>query len=206
MPPVSDTAHLERADGGPRALPGDLPALDRLIPQIYGELCSIAHRIRRGRKTETLQTTALVHEAYLKLLGERTAGWADRSHLLGVAATAMRRILVHSIEAKRCLKRGGGHRRVGLTEDVAETPAVGLELLAVDEALDRLAQFDARKARLVELRYFAGLTLAEAAEQLGVGEATAKRDWAAAKLWILREVEAGRARAEVAQPAPSDGR
>jgi RNA polymerase sigma-70 factor (ECF subfamily) len=182
-PPRADSA----APAAPSA-PGDPAVLDHLIPGVYGDLCAIAHRTLRGRASDTLQTTALVHETYLKLLEERRSSWNDRSHLLGVAATAMRRILIHSIEAKRRLKRVGAYGRVPLTDQVLTTSGPSPELLAIDEALGRLASFDPRKARLVELRFFAGLSMAEAARLLGVSEITAKRDWAAAKLWILREI------------------
>ena len=184
---MNGSTHVERRPE--EIAPRDLAALDRLIPHVYGDLCSIAHRIRgQGLASDTLQTTALVHEAYLKLLKERAGVWHGRSHLLGIAAMAMRRILIHSIEAKQRLKRGGAHRRVGLTDDVAQATGPGRELLAIDEVLERLARFDPRKARLVEMRFFAGLSMAEAGRLLGVSENTAKRDWAAAKLWILREI------------------
>ena len=178
----------KRVDRSPEAA-ADPETLDHLIPTVYGELRTIAHRIRRSSMTDTMQTTALVHESYLKLLDERRESWSNRSHLVGVAATAMRRILMHAIEAKRRLKRGGAHLRVPLDEDAALAPAPDLQWLAIDEALGRLASFDARKARLVELRLFAGLPMAEVASALGVSEVTAKRDWAAAKLWILREID-----------------
>jgi len=185
MPPHPQVLKLlEEAGAGSRS------ALDRLMPLVYEDLRDVAHHtLRKESPGCSLHTTALVHEAYLKLQDHDRTRWSGKPHVLGVAATAMRRILVDRAEAARRLRRGGAHQRVGMKEldDVALDSDD--ELLEVDGALEALARVDPRKASLVELRFFAGLSLAEAAEALGVSTQTAKRDWAVAKLWILREVE-----------------
>ena len=185
-------ALLEEAGSGSRE------ALDRLMPLVYEDLREVAHHTLRRRDAHcSLHTTALVHETYLKLQDQHRTSWTGLSHVLGVAATAMRRILVNRTVAARRLKRGGAHRRIGLEEVECASPlcrGADAELLEVDGALERLERVDPRKARLVELRFFAGLSLVEAARALGVSTQTAKRDWAVAKLWILREIERARQR------------
>lgn len=168
-------------------------AVDRLMPLVYDELRRLAHRQLAAEPVgHTLSTTALVHEAYLRLADQTRAAWADRRQFLAVAACAMRRILVDYARQHRALMRGGPARRpVGLDELDAAGIAVterAEELLALDEALDRLATFDARLARLVELRYFAGLTEEETAEVLGVARRTVARDWTRARGWLYQEL------------------
>ena len=163
---------------------GDGAALDRLLPLVYSELRALAHRqrMRRGG-AETLNTTALVHEAYLKLAGKEGA-WESRLHFFRVAARVMRDVLVDYARAQRAAKRGGGAPAVSLS-DLGDLPAVRVdEVLGLDEALGQLEKLDAEQARLVELRYFAGLTLPEAAETLGLSERTAKRRWTTARAWL----------------------
>jgi RNA polymerase sigma factor (TIGR02999 family) len=179
---------------------GDSTALDRLVPLVYGDLHRLAERAMRAQpEGHTLQATALVHETYLRLVerpsGSAAVAWEGRAHFFGVAARAMRSVLVDHARARRAAKRGGPAAR-RLTLEVAEAVAPGqgptVDVLALDEALDRLAAMDGRKARLVELRYFAGLGIDEAAAVLGVSPATVKRDWTAARAWLRRELgEAG---------------
>lgn len=183
--------------GGPRdditgllqAVEGGSPgALDRLAPLVYEELRQLAAGyLRAERADHTLQTTGLVHEAWLKLVDQTRTTWKNRAHFFGIAAQAMRRILVDHARRRRSAKRDGG-RPVTLDEDAAAAPADSDEVLAVDEALDRLAGLDARQARIVELRYFAGLSVEETAQALEVSPATVKRDWVLAKAWLQREL------------------
>ena len=160
---------------------GDARAADALFSRVYDEL----RRLARGRLgaepgSVTLTATGLVHEAYLKLVG--SGGWADRDHFMALASTAMRQVLVDRARARQCLKRGGGARPATLLDDrVAADDAPDQDILAVDDALDRLAQHDARLARLVELRFFGGLEVDEAARVLGVSERTAARLWVRAR-------------------------
>jgi RNA polymerase sigma factor (TIGR02999 family) len=188
MPPHPNVLQLlEEAGAGSRT------ALDRLMPLVYEDLREVAHHaLRKEGPGCSLHTTALVHEAYLKLSDQDRTAWSGKPHVIGVAATAMRRILVNRTEATRRLRRGGGHRRIDLDEADRVAQQTDTELLEVDHALERLEHVDERKARLVELRFFAGLSLAEAAEALEVSLPTAKRDWAIAKLFILREIERAR--------------
>jgi RNA polymerase sigma factor (TIGR02999 family) len=172
---------------------GNHDALDQLLPLVYAELRRMAaRRLRSERPNHTLQPTALVHEAYLRLVDQRQVGWQDRAHFFGVAAQVMRRILVDHARRHIAGKRGDGVPRVSLDEarDVAsgEPP-----LLAFDDALNRLERVDADLARIVELRAFGGLTIDEAAHVLNVSPSTAKRDWRTAKAWLHRELgDAGR--------------
>jgi RNA polymerase sigma factor (TIGR02999 family) len=169
---------------------GDPAALDRLLPILYDELHALAHRERRRRgAAETLSTTALVHEAYEKL-ARADGGWNDRAHFFRVAATAMRQVIVDYARAQHAQKRGGGPAR-----PLDAAPALGLaiearadDVLALDMALDRLSQLDTRQGEVVELRYFAGLTVPETAEVLDVSPATVKRAWTAARAWLHREI------------------
>ena len=170
------------------AAAGDRDALDRAFPLVYGELRRLAHRqLRRESEGHTLSTTALVHEAYLRLVDQARGGWQDRAQFLGVAATAMRRILVDHARRHRAGKRGAA--RIPMPLDSVEHLAAEDRaefLLSLDEALDRLAALDPRQARVVECRFFGGYTEEETAGALGIGLRTAKRDWAKARSWLFQ--------------------
>jgi RNA polymerase sigma factor (TIGR02999 family) len=167
---------------------------DELVAAVYAELRALAHRwLDRERRGQTLDATALVHEAYLRLAGGGDPQWNDRGHFFGAAAQAMRRILVERARAKACLKRGGGREKVELSEVATLGGAREDDVLAIDEALERLSARDERKARVVLLRYFAGLELTEVAAVLGVSLATVKNDWAFARAWLHRELSGGAA-------------
>ena len=169
---------------------GERDGLDRALPLIEQELRRIAHRhMRNERPGHTLQTTALVNEAYLRLVDQSSADWRNRAHFLAIAAGLMREILVDHARGLCRAKRGGGARPLRLDEALAFSPAMPESLLAVDEALARLAEFDARKARVVELRYFAGMSVEEAAEALDVHPNTVIHDWSLARAWLRRELE-----------------
>jgi RNA polymerase sigma factor (TIGR02999 family) len=170
---------------------GDRRALDRLLPLVYAELRRIAARqLRHEREGHTLQPTALVHEAYLRLVEQRRVDWQNRAHFFGVAAQVMRRILVDHARRQAARKRGAGVQRVPL-EEAAETTAVNeIPVLALDDALARLEQLDRGLAQIVELRAFGGLTIDEAAHVLKVSASTAKRGWRTAKAWLTRELAA----------------
>lgn len=169
---------------------GDPAALDRLLPLLYDELRSLAKSyLGRERGGHTLEPTALVHEAFLKLVGERERNWRNRSHFFALAAQAMRRVLMNHAEKKKSAKRGGGARRVTLFEAASLFEEDAADLLALDEALRRLAAFDEAKSRLVELRFFGGLTTEETASVLGVSARTVERDWRLARAWLRKEVE-----------------
>ena len=168
---------------------GDERALDALIPQVYDALHRAAHQyMAREAPDHTLQTTALVNEVYLRLAGSRGVSWQNRGHFLAVCATVMRRILTDFARARRSQKRGGGAAHVTLNDDllVSHTPRV--ELLELDDALKSLAAFDQRKARVVELRFFGGLSVKETADVLHVSPETVLRDWRLAKDWLLSEL------------------
>lgn len=169
---------------------GNRQALDDLIPLVYQELRRVAARARRRERSDhTLHTTALVHEAYLRLVDQREVRWQNRAHFFAIAAQAMRRILVDRARRHRAAKRGAGADVVTLTE-VADWPAVArLDVLALDEALARLAAFDPRQSRIVELLCFGGLTVDEAAEVLQVSARTVHREWAVAKAWLYRTMQ-----------------
>jgi RNA polymerase sigma factor (TIGR02999 family) len=170
---------------------GDSEALDRLVPLVYAELKVIAGRLMRGERPDhTLQATALVHEAYVRL-GGAEVDWQGRSHFFAVAAKQMRRILVDHAKARRREKRGGGAERVTLDAVVAVSAEPVPELVELDLALDRLAALDARKAEILELHYFGGLTYAEIGEALSVSPATVDRDLRFAKAWLNRELQSG---------------
>ena len=172
---------------------GDAAALDRVLPLIYDELQDLARRHLAGERAgHTLTPTALVHEAYLKLVDQTRVQWQGRGQFLGVASLAMRRILVNHARDRKRLKRGGDAARIPLTEGLA-VAAPGAEhdddfIIRLDGLLDRLAEFDPRAARVVECRYFAGLDVDETAAALGLGQATVKRDWALARAWLRREL------------------
>jgi RNA polymerase sigma factor (TIGR02999 family) len=170
------------------AVAGDSRASADLLPLVYDQLRSLAAaRLAAEQPGQTLQPTALVHEAYLRLV-DAEAGWNGRGHFFAAAAEAMRRILVEQARHKRSAKAGGQLQRVELYEDQVEAPAGSVDLLALDEALDKLARQDHRKADLVKLRYFTGLTISEAAAMLGIAESTANADWAYAKSWLRVEL------------------
>lgn len=168
---------------------GNASAAEKLVPIVYEELKRLARRyMRRERADHTLQTTALVHEAYLRLVGQQAVRWQGRSHFFGVAAQIMRRILTDHARRNLRLKRGGTKEVLPLDEALVFSPEHSEELVKLDEALDRLAQLDARQGRVVELRFFAGLSVEEAAESLGVSPKTVKRDWSVAKAWLHAEL------------------
>ncbi len=168
---------------------GDETALDKLTPLVYDELRRIAHRyMRQERDGHTLQTTALVNEAYVRLAGGQRIEWQNRAHFYGVVAQVMRHVLIDHARRRRYAKRGGDAEQVSL-EDVAGMSDVrAAELVALDEALNELARLDPRKARVVELRYFGGLSLEETADVLEVSVMTVRRDWRAAKAWLYTQV------------------
>lgn len=175
---------------------GDGAALDRALPLVYDELRRIAGRLRgRGRAAETLNTTALVHEAYVKLAGGGPRDFCDRAHFLAVAATAMRQILIDHARARGAAKRGRGAQPIDLDEledvlagDIGFTNTKADALLALDRALDRLAEHSERQMRIVECRFFAGLSIPETGEALAISPATVKRGWAMAQAWLYREL------------------
>lgn len=168
---------------------GDASALERLAPLVYEELRTLAGRLLRGERAgHTLQPTALVNEAFLRLAGGRTVDWKGRTHFFAVAARAMRRILVDHARTRLAGKRGGGATRISLTETPLSVPAPDVDVLALDEALERLAGLDPGQARVVELRFFAGLSVEETAEAIGASPATVKREWSSARAWLFREL------------------
>jgi len=169
---------------------GKREAIDRLMPLVYDELHRQAARyLRRENKGHTLQTTALIHETYLKLIDQRDVEWQNRAHFFAIAAQAMRRIMVDYARTKQREKRGGGDEKLSL--EAAMSVAVdekSVDLIALDEALTRLAEIDLQQARVVELRYFSGLSLEETAEALHISRATAAREWNVARAWLRREL------------------
>jgi len=173
-----------------RAAAGDERAMADLMPLVYDELRRIAGRyMRRERPGQTIQATALVHEAYLRLLRDRAKDWHTRAHFVGIAANAMRQILVERARARGAAKRGGGRERVTVDEGALAGPSAPVDVEALDEALERLAALDPRQARIVELRFFGGLTVEEAADVVGISPATLKRDWTVARAWLKRELD-----------------
>ena len=168
---------------------GDDAALEQLIPAVYQELRRMADHYLRGEDSgHSLQPTALVHEAYLRLIDQTKVEWQNRAHFFGVAAQMMRRILIDHAKAKHRVKRGGTAVKVMLDENVNFTQERASELLALDDALQTLARMDERKSRIVELRYFGGLTVEETAQVLGISDKTVMRDWNLAKAWLYREL------------------
>jgi RNA polymerase sigma factor (TIGR02999 family) len=169
---------------------GDESALERLMPMVYDELRRMAQWFMRNeRKGHTLQTSALINEAYLRLVERGGGDWQGRAHFFGVAAQAMRRVLVDYARARNYQKRAGQARQVSLDEAANLAEERAAEIVALDDALESLARIDPRKCRVVELRYFGGLSVEETAEVLGVSVATVTRDWSMAKLWLLREIK-----------------
>jgi RNA polymerase sigma-70 factor, ECF subfamily len=174
---------------------GDERCLERLIPLVDGELRQIAHRYMRAeRPGHTLQTTALVNEAFLRLVNQAQVDWQNRAHFLGIAAQLMRHILVDHARALCSEKRGGGLHLLPLKEGLVFAPGKSAALIALDDALLELAKFDARKAKVVELRYFGGMSVEETAEVLGVHPNTVINDWSMAKMWLKREITRGMTR------------
>ena len=185
-PPAADVTGLLLAWGR-----GDQSAADQLVPAVYEELRRHAERaMRREGGEHTLQATALVHESYLRLVDQRRVQWRNRAHFFAIASTVMRRILVDHARARLTAKRGGGAAPVSLAAAEPATPegTDEADLLALHEALEKLAVLDPDQARLVELRYFGGLTIEETAEALAVSPATVKREWALARAWLRREL------------------
>ena len=169
---------------------GDDGALEELTPLVEAELRRLARAyMARERRDHTLQTTALVNEAFLRLTGARRVRWQDRAHFLGISARLMRRVLVDHARSRGYRKRGGGVQRVTLSEATVAAPELALDVVALDRALDRLAAVDVRKSRVIELRFFGGLSVEETAAVLEVSADTVKRDWRLAKLWLLRDLE-----------------
>ena len=170
---------------------GNRGALDRLMPLVYNELRGIARRhLSLEAQPQTLQSTALVHEAYMRLVDQNRVEWRDRAHFFAVSARLIRRILLDHARARRAQKRGGGVPKLSL-EDVATPARQDVDIIALDQALDALAQLDAAQAEVVELRFFAGLTIAETAEALGISTATVERDWITAKAWLFSHLWPG---------------
>ena len=170
---------------------GNRAALDELLPLVYNELRRLADSYlrRESRKNHTLQPTALVHEAYLRLVGQKEIDWQNRAHFFGVAARLMREILIEHARARHREKRGGAAAtRVALDDAVSFYKEKDLDLLDLDEALNKLETLDKRQSEIVELRFFGGLTIEDAAEVLEISPATVKREWQTAKLWLLREL------------------
>ncbi|MCB9898357.1 MAG: sigma-70 family RNA polymerase sigma factor [Planctomycetes bacterium] len=176
---------------------GDLAAADELLPLVYHELHGLARRLMSGeRDNHTLQATALVNEAYLRLVDQAGTDWESRAHFLRTAARAMRNVLVDHARTRNADKRGGKRARVPLDDALAAYEARALDMLALDTALERLSEMDEQLAQLVELRFFAGLTIPETAKILGVSTPTVERGWRVARLWLRAEIE-GRPRLDV---------
>jgi len=171
---------------------GDQSALEKLMPLVHEELRRLAHRyMRRERRGHTLQTTALVNEVYLRLVDQKGISFESRAHFFGIAARAMRQILVEYARQRSALKRGGAMERVALEEAALVTDKPSAELIALDEALSELAEFDERLSRMVELRFFGGLSVKETAEVMRVHPNTIVRDWSMAKAWLRRRLTRG---------------
>jgi RNA polymerase sigma factor (TIGR02999 family) len=168
---------------------GDQSALEQLTPLVYSELRRLAGRyLRKERPDHTLQSTALVHEAFIRLIDQKSVKWQNRAHFFGVAAQMIRRILVDHARNRHASKRGSGAPRLSLDEAIALPDRKDLDLVALDDALNSLAKIDPQQARIVELRFFTGLTVEETAEVLGISPATVKRDWVTAKAWLYRDI------------------
>jgi RNA polymerase sigma factor (TIGR02999 family) len=171
---------------------GDPHAADELLPLVYEQLRQLAaKKLAHESPDQTLQPTALVHEAWLRLVGNQRVQWDGRAHFFAAAAEAMRRILINNARRKRAIRHGGGQQRVNLEGIDVATTARDDEMLAVDEALEKLAAHDKTKAELVKLLYFVGMTIPEAASVLGISEPTAKRYWSYSRAWLLSTIEAG---------------
>ena len=183
MKPEDITATLAQLSAG------DPRAIERLLPVVYDEMRRLAASyLRRERPGQTLQATALVHEVYMRLLQDAQLSWQNRAHFFGIAARSMRQILIERSRARKAAKRGGEQVRVTLDPALMAAPSQGFDLEVLDDALTRLAAFDAELAHVVEIRFFGGLSIEEAAEALGVSPATVKRRWTVAKAWLARDL------------------
>ena len=172
---------------------GDKEALDELMPVVYDELHRLAqHYLSRERPNHTLQTTALVHEAYLRLVDQKSVNWQNRAQFFGIAAQMMRRILINHARDRNAKKRQGYATKVSLDDPIGFFEKRELDLMALDEALNGLAVLDPQQTQIVELRFFSGLTIEEVSDVLGISPATTKREWDSAKLWLRRELNSGR--------------
>jgi RNA polymerase sigma-70 factor, ECF subfamily len=188
---VPDKAQITRLLGELTQF-GSHAAVDQLMKALYPELHRLAQRLFREERTDhTLQPTALVHEAYLRLVDQANVGWEGRSHFLAIAAKTMRRILIDYARGKARKRRGGGERIMDLGGELLPTEFTQAELLEIDEALDKLAAFDARQAQVVEMRFFGGMTIAEIAEALNVSKRTIEQDWTHAKAWLRLALAGG---------------
>lgn len=168
---------------------GDQVALDALVPLVYKELRQIAHHyLQRERTDHTLQSTALVHEAYVRLVGHNTPAWQGRAHFFGVAARVMRQILVEYARGHRAAKRGGDVGKVTLEEGLQAAKPLNPDVIMLDDALKSLADLDPQQSQIVELRFFAGLSIEDTSEVLGVSPATVSREWTSARAWLHREI------------------
>jgi len=166
---------------------GDREALEELMPLVYGELRRLAHHyLRQERSDHTLQSTALVHEAYLRLAGQNPPQWQNRAHFFGIAAHLMRQILVEYARGRGAAKRGGNACRLTLDEGLALSTQLSVDVVALDRALEELGTLDEQQSRIVELRFFGGLTIEDTSEVLGISPATVKRDWITARAWLYR--------------------
>jgi RNA polymerase sigma factor (TIGR02999 family) len=169
---------------------GDQDAREQLIPLVYGELRRVARRyLRQERPDHTLQSGALVHEVYLRLLGQKTPQWESRAHFFAVAAQLMRHILVDHARSRNAAKRGAGVPRLALDEQMAPPQSRNLDLLALDDALNRLSELDPQQSKLIEVRFFGGLSIEETAVVLNISPATVKREWTTARAWLQREMK-----------------
>ena len=170
---------------------GDREALESLMPLVYGELRRLAHHyLQRERSDHTLQSTALVHEVYLRLAGQSTPPWQNRAHFFGIAARVMRQILVEYARAHSAAKRGGASAcKLTIDEALDVEQKTDIDILALDGALDRLSELDPQQSRIVELRFFTGLTIEDTSEVMGISAATVKRDWTSARAWLHREID-----------------
>jgi RNA polymerase sigma-70 factor, ECF subfamily len=189
MPPDEDITQILKKAGD-----GDLSAVNRLMPLVYGELRALAESyLRQERPGHTLGATALVHEAYVRLIGQQAVEWQNRAHFFAIAAQAIRRILVDHARSRETAKRGGDRERVRLDEDVAVQGERDLDLIVLDDSLEKLARLHPRQAQIIELRFFGGLSLKEVAQTLGVSPRTVDGDWHMARAWLRRELEEGSA-------------
>lgn len=169
---------------------GDEAARDELLPLVYDELRRLARRhLQRERPNHTLEPTALVHEAYLRLLGEEGTTWENRAHFFGIAARLMRQILINHAEARNAARRGGGAIKLSLTSADRRSGDSDMDLIALDDALKALSRLDARQAQIVEMRFFGGLSVEETAAVLDLSPATIKREWSTARAWLRREID-----------------
>ncbi len=183
--PASVTQLLGRWTGGDRA------ALEALMPMVYDELRRLARSyLGRERPDHTLQSTALVHEAYLRLIEQKNVTWQNRAHFFGIAAQMMRRILVDHARNRQAVKRGSGASKLTLDEGLADTNQREVDLVALDQALHTLSRIDPQQSQIVELRFFGGLSIEDTSEVLKISPATVKRNWAMAKAWLYREMSA----------------